>query len=77
MVVQKDKKITVVKLTFGNNALEQVSQYKYLGITFTENAKLELAQEILFKKGLKAYYSMANTLYSISQCNIKNYLFFL
>ena len=68
------KKQNMTKLTFGQTTLEQVDQYKYLGITFTENAQLGLAQEIIFKKGLKAYYAMLNTLYSMNQCNVRNYL---
>ena len=73
MCVQKSKNQNPVNLTLGETTLEQVSQYKYLGITFTGDARLDLAQEIMYKKGLKAYYAMSNTLYSTKQCNIKNY----
>ena len=52
MVVQKGRNKSNVKLTFGQTTLEQVTEYKYLGIIFTENAQLDTAQEILFKKGL-------------------------
>ncbi len=73
MVVQKPKNRDNVKLTFGVTILEQVTEYKYLGITFTEDAKLNVAQEILYKKGLKAYYAMLNTLYSTKQCNVRTF----
>ena len=36
--------------------------------------QLNTAQDVLFKKGLKAYYAMSNTLHSINRCNVKNYL---
>ncbi len=74
MVVQKPKHRVNVKLTFGVTTLEHVTEYKYLGITFTEDAKLNVAQEILYKKGLKAYYAMSNTLYSTKRCNVRNFL---
>ena len=74
MLVQNSRIRNTAKLTFGGTTLEQVTQYKYLGITFNEYAQLNSAQDILFRKGLKAYYAMSNTLFSINQCNVKNYL---
>ncbi len=41
---------------------------------FCENAKLDKAQELLYKKGLKAYFSMSNMLYSAKRANVKNFL---
>ena len=40
----------------------------------TDNAKFCEAEEMLYKKALKAYYCMTNTLYSAKQSNVDNYL---
>ncbi len=74
MIVQKNRSYVEADVTLDGNSLEQVHQYKYLGLTFCENAKLDVAQETLYKKALKAYYAMSNMLYSAKRMNSKNFL---
>ncbi len=74
MVIQKRNSYTETKVTFDGEILEQVKQYKYLGLIFCDNTSLNIAQEMLYKKGLKAYYSMSNILYSAKRTNVNNYI---
>ena len=61
-VNQSKKKIMVVQT--GRSHVEAVlTLNKYLDLMFCENAKLDKVQDLLYKKGLKAYFSMSNMLY--------------
>ena len=58
MIVQtKGKNRCTESFKYGTTNLEQVMTYKYLGITFSDNTTMVLAQEILWRKAIKAYYA--------------------
>ncbi len=74
MIFQKSRSNLQVNMNLDGHSLEQVKNYKYLGLTFNESGSLLEAQDILLKKGLKAYYSMSNMLYSAKRTNVSNYI---
>ncbi len=74
MVFQKARSNIQVSLNLDGHTLEQVKMYKYLGLMFHENGSLSEAQNILFKKGLKAYYSMSYMLHSAKRTNVSSYI---
>ncbi len=47
MIVQKHNTNTEIEVTFDGETLQQVKQYKYLGLTFCDNTNLNTAQEML------------------------------
>ena len=46
--------------TYGDVKVSSVREYCYLGITFTLNGSLNIAQQKLKQKGLRAYFSLKN-----------------
>ena len=63
MIFSKNKKAptneffeTVLNFTFKNSLLEKVNEYKYLGLIFNSNGKLNNASQNLAQKGRKAYF---------------------
>ena len=45
-------------LTYGNNPIPSVREYCYLGIAFTLNGSLNIAQQKLKQKGMRSYFSL-------------------
>ena len=78
MIVQtKNRNRCTEDFIYGDTKLEQVKTYKYLGITFSENTCMSLAQEILWKKVIKAYYAMQNILFQQDfEYNKSHHIFF-
>lgn len=50
--------------TIGTQEIENVDEYKYLGVTFDSQGTFKPAQTSLYQKGLKAYFSMTKMLSS-------------
>lgn len=46
----------------GNNAVECVREYKYLGVTLTSDGSFDTAQKNLYLRGLKAYFKLVKIL---------------
>jgi hypothetical protein len=54
--------------TIGTHNIDCTQEYKYLGITFTSSGSFDVAQDTLYKKGLKAYFKLIKML-STEQVN--------
>ena len=53
-----------IEIDFSGSAIENVLQYKYLGIMFSSSGKFTAAKEDLYKRGLKATFKLSNLLKS-------------
>ena len=61
-MVAKSNISLVSKLTYNNEAIEQVSSFRYLGIEFGYNGDDSLSKSDIYKRGLKAYLKLIRTL---------------
>ena len=61
-----------ININYGNDKLQCVTEYKYLGITFMTSGNFQLAQDNLYKKGLKAYFKLSKTIYRHSEYKTVN-----
>ena len=59
-------KTTVFKL--GNDIIEPVNSYKYLGVVFSQSGIFNEAQSEYYKKGLKAYFKLKKISGGFMQC---------
>ena len=60
VVFNKSGKITQTNLKINNRKVEDVKQYKYLGIFFSNNGKFNYAKEDLLQRGLKAMFKLTS-----------------
>ena len=56
MVFNNTGKLEPNTFTYNNKNLENVKKYNYLGITFCNNGSFSGAKQVLYQKGLKAYF---------------------
>ena len=59
----------------GNDKLETVKEYKYLGILFTPSGSFTSAKEQLYKKSLKAYFKLRKALEGLNNPRLGLHLF--
>ena len=59
----------------GNYNIECVSSYKYLGVHFTVSGIFNIAQQELYKKGLKAYFKLKKVTESLCSASTMFHLF--
>ncbi len=57
-------KLEDVKFWYGQNEISITDKYTYLGITFTENGKLNEAVKVLHDKAIKGMFSLSSSLYT-------------
>ncbi len=60
---------------FENKPLEDVKEYTYLGISFTQDATFKTAINELYKKGLKAYFKLLKILNPLPSAKTVLHLF--
>jgi hypothetical protein len=58
IVFNKAGRLLNLKFQLGDEVLENVRSYKYLGILFTSSGTFSYAKTELYKKGLKAYFKL-------------------
>lgn len=63
-----------LSITFNNKTLESVDQYKYLGITFTNNGKLKYAPEVLALKARKAFFALKTNIPSSENLSVQKWI---
>ena len=62
LVFNKGGKMNPITINFGTNKLENVKQYEYLGILFTNSGSMVPAMEQQYRKGMKAWYALTNAI---------------
>jgi hypothetical protein len=69
MIFSKNKKVPTNEptLNFKDSLLEKVNEYKYLGLIFNSNGKLNNASQNLAQKGSKAHFGQ-NSVWEQSIC---------
>jgi hypothetical protein len=65
MLISKGGKFSKEIFKADDNILEEVKQYKYLGITFTNNGSLKAARTNLYNVAIKAMYGLKNLIRNI------------
>lgn len=61
MVFNKGSRVTTTKFYIGNSLIENVKQYKYLGVIFSINGSFNDALNDLYTRGQKAFFKLTNT----------------
>lgn len=74
MVMYKRRKHENLNFKVGDETLDRVKQYKYLGFTFTQTGSMIKGQEILCKKALKCWFLIRKSLYNEKVWPIKIYI---
>ncbi len=63
MITNKKSYKSCKRITFGENSLEYVKDYKYLGVTIKNTGSFDLAQEQLCQKAIKAMFAIKRNLF--------------
>ena len=66
---------TPITIKFKNKILEQVTNYCYLGVQFSEKGDFKVAQNELYKKGLKALFKLRKMLNPMPNIKTSLHLF--
>ena len=78
MIFSKNQRIHTANQDFdfsiGLNKLEVVKEYKYLGLIFTSNGKLNLASENLAQKARKAYFGLRSKIPFSDNLSVQNWI---
>ena len=78
MISSKNKKAPTIEpalnFTFKNSLLEKENEYKYLGLIFNSNGKLNNASQNLTQKGRKAYFGLRSKIQFGNNLSVKNWL---
>ena len=78
MIFKKNKKAPTneptLNFTFKNSLLEKVNEYKYLGLIFNSNGKLNNAFKNLTQKGSKAYFGLRSKIQFGNNLSVKKTL---
>jgi hypothetical protein len=78
MIFSKNKNASTnepaFNFTFNNSLLEKVNEYKYLGLIFNSNGKLNNASQNLAQKGRKAYFGFRSKIQFGNNLSVKNWL---
>jgi exonuclease III len=73
IIFSPNKTHTIEHFKIDNTRVECVSEYKYLGVIFSNNGSFEPAQRNLYGKGLKSYFKMSKLL-STEKTSVKTVL---
>ena len=68
-------KLISKKFCVGDESIENVREYKYLGIILSISGSFTNAKESLYKKSLKAYFKLKNLLHSLPNPKLGSHLF--
>ena len=78
MIFKKNKKAPTneptLNFTFTKSLLEKVNEYKYLGLIFNSNGKLNNAFQNLTQKGRKAYFGLRSKIQFGNNLSVKKTL---
>jgi len=74
-MVTKGVKENGTKLEYNNQIVEQVSNFKYLGLEFSNDGNNTIAKNELYKRGLKAYFKLISSLNPRPKPSIMLHLF--
>ena len=75
MIFNKSGKLLKHSFKLGNDKLETVKEYKYLGILLTPSGSFTSAKEQLYKKSLKAYFKLRKALEGLNNPHLGLHLF--
>ena len=64
-----------VQIKYNGDLIEIVSNYTYLGISFSDKGNFKNAIEILYQKGLKVYFKLIKVLYPFPKASTALHLF--
>ena len=74
-MVAKNNRPLVIKLTYNNMIIEQVTSFKYLGIEFCYDGDNLIKKSDLYKRGLKAYFKLVRSLNPAPTPSVSLHLF--
>ena len=74
MVIDSPKKKKQCQVLYGNSILEIVHTYKYLGIIISDKCSLDIAQQALYNKAMKAYFVVKRCLYAKNIMDVQTHL---
>ncbi len=74
MINETKTKQQPCQVLYNNSKLEVVHTYKYLGLMISDKCNLDIAQQALYKKAMKAYFVVKRCLFAQNIMDVQTHL---